>query len=53
MQTYTVAIGRLNKRLGEVAIDELDAQAVADLVADLHSYGLKKQTIRKTVSVSA
>jgi hypothetical protein len=51
MQTYTVAIGRLDKRLGNVAIDELDARAVAGLVADLHSHGLKKQTIRKTVSV--
>ena len=53
IQTYVVAIGRLDKRLGEVALDELDAQAVADLVAELHADGLKKQTIRKTVSVLA
>jgi integrase len=53
MDTYRVAIGRLQPRLGTTPIDRLDAQTVADLVADLHADGLRKQTIRKTVSVLA
>jgi integrase len=53
MQTYTVALGRLLPRLGDVPIEQLDAQRVADLVAELHAAGLRKQTIRKTVSVLA
>ena len=52
-QTYRVALGRLLPRLGEVHVDKLDAQIVADLVAALHVAGLRKQTIRKTVSVLA
>jgi integrase len=51
--TYTVAINRLDSRLGSTAIDSIDAQTVADLVAGLHADGLKRQTIRKTVSVLA
>jgi integrase len=39
--------------LGDRPITGIDAQTVADLVADLHEQGLKKQTIRKTVSVLA
>jgi integrase len=53
MQTYNVSLGRLLPRLGETAVDELDAQTVAGLVAELHGEGLRKQTIRKTVSVLA
>jgi integrase len=53
MQTYRVALGRLKPRLGASAIDRIDAQTVADLVAELHADGLRKQTIRKTVSVLA
>jgi integrase len=53
MQTYRVALGRLKPRLGTTAIDRIDAQTVADLVAELHSAELRKQTIRKTVSVLA
>ena len=53
MQTYEVALGRLLPRFGELTVDKLDAQTVADLVAELHAAGLKKQTIRKTVSVLA
>ncbi len=53
LQTYRVALGRVLPRLGDSAIDEVDAQEVAALVADLHAAGLKKQTIRKTVSVLA
>jgi integrase len=52
-QTYRVALGRLLPRLGDTAVERIEAQSVADLVAELHSAGLKKQTIRKTVSVLA
>jgi len=53
MTTYRVAISRLRGRLGEAQLDALDASTVAQLVAQLHAAGLKKQTIRKTVSVLA
>lgn len=53
LQTYRVALGRLLPRLGDEPVNELDAQRVAALVAELHGEGLKKQTIRKTVSVLA
>jgi integrase len=52
-QTYRVALGRLLPRLGDRAVERIDAQTVADLVAELHGAGLRKQTIRKTVSVLA
>jgi integrase len=52
-QTYKVALGRLLPRLGDVPLSQLDARTVAALVAELHGAGLKKQTIRKTVSVLA
>ncbi|MCL4291121.1 MAG: tyrosine-type recombinase/integrase [Thermoleophilia bacterium] len=52
-QTYRVALGRLLPRLGAVPVEEVDAQTVAALVAELHAAGLRKQTIRKTVSVLA
>ena len=52
-QTYRVALGRLLPRLGSVPVEEIDAQTVAALVAELHAAGLRKQTIRKTVSVLA
>jgi integrase len=53
VQTYRVALGRLLPRLGDRPVDGIDAQTVADLVGELHAAGLKKQTIRKTVSVLA
>ncbi|MDP9308347.1 MAG: hypothetical protein M3P15_08565, partial [Actinomycetota bacterium] len=53
LQTYSVALGRLLPRLGDKPADRIDAQTVADLVAELHAAGLRKQTIRKTVSVLA
>lgn len=53
LQTYGVAINRLIPRLGQTALDAIDAQTVADLVGELHAAKLKKQTIRKTVSVLA
>lgn len=51
--TYRVALGRILPRLGNASVSDIDAQMVAGLVADLHAHGLKKQTIRKTVSVLA
>jgi hypothetical protein len=53
LQTYRVALGRVLPRLGDLPVVEIDAASVAALVADLHAAGLKKQTIRKTVSVLA
>jgi hypothetical protein len=53
MQTYDVALGRILSRPGTKPFDKLDAQVVADMVTQLHADGLKKQTIRKTVSVLA
>jgi integrase len=52
-QTYRVALGRLLPRLGDVPVSKLEPKTVAALVAELHGAGLKKQTIRKTVSVLA
>src|SRR2546423_2441474 len=42
MQTYEVALGRILPRLGTTAAEKLDAQTVADMVAELHAAGLKK-----------
>jgi hypothetical protein len=53
MQSYRVALGRLVPGAGDTAVDAIDAPKVAGLVADLHAGGLRKQTIRKTVSVLA
>jgi len=53
LTTYDVALGRLLPRLGDTPVETIDAQTVADLVAELHAAKLKKQTIRKTVSVLA
>lgn len=52
-QTYRVALGRLLPRFGNEPVDRIDPQTVADLVAELHAAGLRKQTIRKTLSVAA
>ena len=51
LQTYRVALGRLLPRFGDRPIAGIDAQTVASLVAELHEQGLKKQTIRKTVTL--
>jgi integrase len=53
MQTYRVALGRLLPRLGDTPIETINPHTVADLVAELHAAKLKKQTIRKTISVLA
>jgi integrase len=53
LQTYRVALGRLLPRLGTLPVDQLRPETVAELVAELHAAGLKRQTIRKTVSVLA
>jgi integrase len=50
MQTYKVALGRLLPRLGSTLVAELEPSQVAELVAELTAGGLRKQTIRKTVS---
>lgn len=52
-QTYRVALGRLLPRLGDTPVAAITSEAVAQLVADLHADGLKKQTIRKTISTLA
>lgn len=51
--TYAVCLNRLIPRIGMTPIGSIDTQTVADLVAELHAEGLKKQTIRKTLSVLA
>jgi integrase len=53
MQTYDVALGRVLRRYGPERVANIDAPKVAELVAELHAAGLRKQTIRKTVSVLA
>jgi integrase len=53
LATYRVALGRILPRLGNHAVNHVDPQMVAALVAELHEAGLRKQTIRKTVSVLA
>jgi integrase len=48
-----VSLGRILPRLGQTHVTAIDAPRVAALVAGLHAEGLKRQTIRKTVSVLA
>jgi integrase len=53
MATYRVAINRIRGPLGSMALGLIDAATVARFAAELHGAGLRKQTIRKTVSVLA
>lgn len=53
MQTYDVCFGRILPKLGTEAVTAVDAKRVAAFAAELHEAGLKKQTIRKTLSVLA
>jgi integrase len=53
LATYRVALSRLLPRLGGRVAGELEPADVAALVAELAEAGLRKQTIRKTVSVLA
>lgn len=53
METYYVSLNRLLPRLGDGAVADITAERVAALVAELHAGGLRKQSIRKTVSVLA
>jgi integrase len=53
MATYNVALGRLLPRLGGEPVDTITPERVAALVVELNGAGMKKQTIRKTVSVLA
>jgi hypothetical protein len=52
-QTYRVTLGRLLPRLGDHPVEQLTPSDVAALVGELTDAGLRKQTIRKTVSVLA
>jgi integrase len=52
-QTYRVALGRLIPRIGDKPAADLEPSDVAALVAEFAAAGLRKQTIRKTVSVLA
>jgi integrase len=51
--TYRVALGRVLPRHGKTAVTAVDASWVADLVAELHAEGFKRQTIRKTIGTLA
>jgi integrase len=53
LATYDVALGRILPTLGTASLDTITVTNVAELVARLHADGLKRQTIRKTVSVLA
>jgi integrase len=53
MITYVTAINRLVPRLGATAVDAIDVATVSGLVVELTAAKLKKQTLRKTLSVLA
>ncbi len=53
MQTTAWRSAGCFPRLGDKTLDAISADVVAELVAELHAAELKKQTIRKTVSVLA
>lgn len=53
LATYDVNLGRILPRLGEHAVDDLSPADVAGFVAELHAAGLKRETIRKTLSTLA
>jgi integrase len=53
MKTYDVALGRFLPRWKDKPLASIAAADVTDLVAELHAAELRKQTIRKTVSVLA
>ena len=51
LQTYRVALGRVLPRIGDRPIDELDAQTVSDLVAELHgSASRSRRSARRSAS---
>lgn len=51
--TYSVALQRLLPRLGRLEVSELDVARVAAFVGELHSEGLARESIRKTLNVLA
>lgn len=51
--THRVNLGRILPRLGDRRVDELEPADVAQLVADLHASGLKRESIRKTLATLA
>jgi Phage integrase, N-terminal SAM-like domain len=48
--THKVNLHRILPRLGERTLDTLKAADVAALVAELHADGLRRESIRKTIS---
>jgi integrase len=52
-QTHRVNLGRILQRLGERAVDQIAADDVALLVAELVEHGLARESIRKTVATLA
>jgi integrase len=51
--THKVNLSRILPRLGTRTLDSLEAADVAALVAELHASGLKRESIRKTISTLA
>jgi integrase len=51
--THSVNINRILRVLGDRDVDRLEPVDVAELVAELHSAGLKRESIRKTRSTLA
>ncbi|MGZ4408954.1 MAG: hypothetical protein ACXVY6_09215, partial [Gaiellaceae bacterium] len=52
-QLHRVALGRVLPILGTKAVDRIATADVAELVETLHGRGLKRETIRKSVTVLA
>lgn len=51
--THKVNLGRILPKLGTRPVDEIEPADVAELVTELHSDGLKRESIRKTVATLA
>lgn len=51
--THRVNLNRLLPALGERPIEEIEPDEIAALVAELHEGGLKRESIRKTISTLA
>lgn len=50
LTTYGISLGRILPRLGSTAVDAITPQIVAGLVGELTEAGLRKESIRKTIS---
>jgi integrase len=51
--THRVNLSRIVPRLGQRAVGSIEASDVAELVAQLHAAGLKRESIRKTIATLA